>query len=102
MSGCRRVGTQSSWHTESNILQSPRRLSSHSMTSRPSSRNFWFQERSSKYCAPAISATKETYDYLRTISPDVHIAKGDYDESSFPSSVTVSMHNPIRIGWAPI
>ena len=40
---------------------------------------------------------KETYDYLRTISPDVHIAKGDYDESSFPSSVTV-MHNPIKIG----
>lgn len=40
---------------------------------------------------------KETYDYLRTISPDVHVVKGDYDESSFPSSVTV-VHNPIRIG----
>ena len=23
---------------------------------------------------------KETYDYLRTISPDVHVVKGDYDE----------------------
>jgi len=23
---------------------------------------------------------KETLDYLRTISPDVHVAKGDYDE----------------------
>ncbi|EAU87095.2 retrograde transporter [Coprinopsis cinerea okayama7 len=41
---------------------------------------------------------KETYDYLRTISPDVHVVKGDYDESSaFPSSVTV-MHNAIKIG----
>ncbi len=40
---------------------------------------------------------KETYDYLRSISPDVHVVKGDYDESSFPSSVIV-MHNPIKIG----
>ncbi len=23
---------------------------------------------------------KETFDYLRTISPDVHVVKGDYDE----------------------
>jgi predicted phosphodiesterase len=23
---------------------------------------------------------KETYEYLRTISPDVHVVKGDYDE----------------------
>ena len=34
---------------------------------------------------------------LRTISPDVHIVKGDYDESAFPLSITV-MHNPIKIG----
>ena len=40
---------------------------------------------------------KETYEYLRTISPDVHIVKGDYDESTFPLSVTV-IHNPIKIG----
>jgi vacuolar protein sorting-associated protein 29 len=40
---------------------------------------------------------KETYEYLRTISPDVHVVKGDYDESSFPTSVTV-LHNPIKIG----
>jgi len=68
---------------------------------------------------------KETYDYLRTISPDVHVVKGDYDEvlvfcywvcvwrlilvcglcalnphskgSNFPLSVTI-VHNSIRIG----
>jgi vacuolar protein sorting-associated protein 29 len=41
---------------------------------------------------------KETYDYLRTISPDVHVVKGDYDESTaFPSSLTVQ-HNAIKIG----
>jgi len=40
---------------------------------------------------------KETYEYLRTISPDVHIVKGDYDESTFPLSITVA-HNPIKIG----
>ncbi|KIK05662.1 hypothetical protein K443DRAFT_3672 [Laccaria amethystina LaAM-08-1] len=34
----------------------------------------------------------ETYDYMRTISPDVHAVKGDYDESAFPLSVA-SMHN---------
>lgn len=26
---------------------------------------------------------KETYEYLRTISPDVHVVKGDYDEVSY-------------------
>ena len=42
---------------------------------------------------------KVTYDYLQTISPDVHIVNGDYDESSFPSSVRVTVvHNPIKIG----
>jgi vacuolar protein sorting-associated protein 29 len=36
----------------------------------------------------------ETYDYMRTISPDVHAVKGDYDESAFPLSVA-SVHNPM-------
>lgn len=40
---------------------------------------------------------KETYEYLRTISPDVHVVKGDYDESTFPLSMTI-VHNPIKIG----
>ncbi|KIY51035.1 Metallo-dependent phosphatase [Fistulina hepatica ATCC 64428] len=41
---------------------------------------------------------KETYDYLRTISPDVHVARGDYDETSaFPMSATIQ-HSPIKIG----
>ncbi|KAJ7078924.1 Metallo-dependent phosphatase [Mycena belliarum] len=41
---------------------------------------------------------KETYEYLRTISPDVNVVKGDYDETSnFPSSITV-VHSPIKIG----
>ncbi|KAH9475730.1 Vacuolar protein sorting-associated protein 29 [Psilocybe cubensis] len=40
---------------------------------------------------------RETYEYLRTISPDVNIVKGDYDESTFPSSLVVS-HSPIKIG----
>jgi len=40
---------------------------------------------------------KETYEYLRTISPDVHIVKGDYDESAFPLSATV-VHNALKIG----
>ena len=35
------------------------------------------------------------YDYLRTISPDGNVVKGDYDESAFPLSVTV-VHNPIK------
>ncbi|KAI0945165.1 Vacuolar protein sorting-associated protein 29, variant 2 [Taiwanofungus camphoratus] len=40
---------------------------------------------------------RETYEYLRTVSPDVHIVRGDYDETSFPLSITVT-HSPIRIG----
>jgi vacuolar protein sorting-associated protein 29 len=57
---------------------------------------------------------KETYEWFRTISPDVHIVKGDYDEvgadlrprhisqgywqgSAFPVSMTV-VHSPIKIG----
>lgn len=41
---------------------------------------------------------KETYEYLRTISSDVNVVRGDYDESSaFSYSITV-VHSPIRIG----
>lgn len=40
---------------------------------------------------------KETFEYLRTISPDVHVVRGDYDEGNLPLSITVQ-HSPIRIG----
>ncbi|VDB95886.1 unnamed protein product [Peniophora sp. CBMAI 1063] len=41
---------------------------------------------------------RETYEYLRTIAADVHVVRGDYDESAaFPLSMTVN-HSPIRIG----
>jgi vacuolar protein sorting-associated protein 29 len=59
---------------------------------------------------------KETYEYLKTIAPDVNVVKGDYDEvrsrrsfqthtvltsvvqsSVFPLSMTV-VHSPIKIG----
>ncbi|KAM6496387.1 Metallo-dependent phosphatase [Amanita muscaria] len=43
---------------------------------------------------------RETYEYLRTVSPDVCVARGDYDEVRtpiFPYSITVT-HGPIRIG----
>ena len=26
---------------------------------------------------------RETYEYLRTVSPDVHVVRGDYDEVRF-------------------
>ena len=60
---------------------------------------------------------KETYDYLRTVAPDVHVVRGDYDEvhisyvlkyarisaqvgmqdPRFPLSLTIT-HPPLRIG----
>ncbi|EPS93934.1 hypothetical protein FOMPIDRAFT_1026375 [Fomitopsis schrenkii] len=40
---------------------------------------------------------RETYEYLRSVAPDVNVVRGDYDESNFPLSVTVT-HTPIRIG----
>lgn len=58
---------------------------------------------------------RETYEYLRSVAPDVNVVRGDYDEvraaatrrmarlmcatgqSNFPLSVTVT-HSPIRIG----
>lgn len=41
---------------------------------------------------------KETYDYLRTVSPDVHVVRGDWDDDArLPVSITVT-HSPLRIG----
>ncbi|CAG7854795.1 Vacuolar protein sorting-associated protein 29 Short=hVPS29; AltName: Full=PEP11 homolog; AltName: Full=Vesicle protein sorting 29 [Serendipita indica DSM 11827] len=41
---------------------------------------------------------KETYEYLRTVSPDVHIVRGDYDDNpGFPLSLTIH-HPPLSIG----
>ncbi|KAG8907340.1 Vacuolar protein sorting-associated protein 29 [Tulasnella sp. 403] len=40
---------------------------------------------------------KETYEYLRTISADVHVVRGDYDETPFPFSQTI-IHPSLRIG----
>ncbi|GJJ08493.1 Vacuolar protein sorting-associated protein 29 [Clathrus columnatus] len=44
---------------------------------------------------------KETYEYLRTVSPDVHVVRGDFDEAKqdprYPLSQTL-VHPPIRIG----
>ncbi|KAH9932396.1 Metallo-dependent phosphatase-like protein [Fomitopsis serialis] len=39
---------------------------------------------------------RETFEYLRSVAPDVHVVRGDYDESNFPLSATVT-HAPIRI-----
>ncbi|KAI0757896.1 Metallo-dependent phosphatase-like protein [Irpex lacteus] len=41
---------------------------------------------------------RETYEYLRTVSLDVHVVKGDYDESALPLSVTVTHPPIVRIG----
>ncbi|CAG8534723.1 4929_t:CDS:2 [Ambispora gerdemannii] len=41
---------------------------------------------------------KETFDYLRTVAADVHVVRGDYDESqNWPLSKIVT-HGPLRIG----
>ncbi|KZW02548.1 Metallo-dependent phosphatase [Exidia glandulosa HHB12029] len=40
---------------------------------------------------------KETYEYLRTVCPDVNVVRGDYDDAAFPYSITL-VHSPIRIG----
>jgi len=41
---------------------------------------------------------RETYEYLRTVAADVHVVRGDYDDSAaFPLSMTVT-HAPIKIG----
>jgi len=41
---------------------------------------------------------KETYEYLRTVAPDVHVVRGDYDDNpAFPLSLTLH-HPPLSIG----
>jgi len=41
---------------------------------------------------------KETFEYLRTVSPDVNVVRGDYDDNStYPPSLTIT-HQPLRIG----
>ncbi|PVF97050.1 Metallo-dependent phosphatase [Serendipita vermifera] len=41
---------------------------------------------------------KETLEYLRTVSPEVHVVRGDYDDNpSFPLSVTIHLP-PLSIG----
>ena len=32
---------------------------------------------------------RETYEYLRTVSPDVHVVRGDYDEARCSSQILV-------------
>ncbi|KAJ7582972.1 Metallo-dependent phosphatase [Mycena floridula] len=44
---------------------------------------------------------KETYEYLRTISPDVHVVRGDFDVDS-PGIMNVNMSNSTTIVHAPI
>ncbi|KAK9766967.1 Vacuolar protein sorting-associated protein 29 [Basidiobolus ranarum] len=41
---------------------------------------------------------KETFDYLRTVSSDVNIVKGDYDESNTWPLTKIIQHGPLKIG----
>jgi vacuolar protein sorting-associated protein 29 len=44
--------------------------------------------------------TKEAYDYLKTIATDVHVVKGEFDESSaWPETKVVTIEK-FRIGLA--
>ncbi|RSH87329.1 Vacuolar protein sorting-associated protein 29 [Saitozyma podzolica] len=41
---------------------------------------------------------KETYDYLRTIAPEIHVVRGEFDDNThFPLSLTIP-HQSLRIG----
>ncbi|KAI3657551.1 hypothetical protein MP638_000277 [Amoeboaphelidium occidentale] len=40
---------------------------------------------------------KETFDYLRTISSDVTVVKGDYDEINYPDNVVTKIGN-LKVG----
>ncbi|CAK9781947.1 unnamed protein product [Cutaneotrichosporon oleaginosum] len=41
---------------------------------------------------------KETLDYLRTIAPELHVVRGEFDDNShFPLSLTIP-HQSVRIG----
>jgi vacuolar protein sorting-associated protein 29 len=36
--------------------------------------------------------TKETYDYLKTIAPDIHVVKGDFDENTtYPDEKVITI-----------
>merc|ERR1712137_796234 len=41
--------------------------------------------------------SKETFDYLKTLASDVHVAKGDFDTSNYPESKVVEIGN-FKIG----
>jgi len=47
---------------------------------------------------PGNVCDKETYEYLRTVAPDVQVVRGDYDDNpAFPLSLTLH-HPPLSIG----
>mmetsp|Transcript_5028 Transcript_5028/g.8086 ORF Transcript_5028/g.8086 Transcript_5028/m.8086 type:complete len:186 (-) Transcript_5028:25-582(-) len=37
--------------------------------------------------------SKEQFDYLKSLSTDVHIVKGDFDEGTYPETKVVKIHN---------
>lgn len=37
--------------------------------------------------------TKEQFDYLKSLSSDVHIVKGDFDDGAYPETKVVSLQN---------
>lgn len=41
--------------------------------------------------------TKETFDYLKTLTNDVHVVKGDFDEGNYPEQKVVTV-GQFRIG----
>ncbi|XP_050724083.1 vacuolar protein sorting-associated protein 29-like isoform X1 [Eriocheir sinensis] len=41
--------------------------------------------------------TKESYDYLKTLAADVHVVRGDFDETSYPEQKVVTV-GQFRIG----
>ncbi|XP_042210613.1 vacuolar protein sorting-associated protein 29-like [Homarus americanus] len=41
--------------------------------------------------------TKESYDYLKTLAADVHVVRGDFDETSYPEQKVVTV-GLFRIG----
>ena len=44
---------------------------------------------------------RETYEYLRTVSPDVHVARGDYDEVRRPRAALCCAHLTYLLRRAP-
>ncbi|XP_076031388.1 vacuolar protein sorting 29 isoform X1 [Oratosquilla oratoria] len=41
--------------------------------------------------------TKESYDYLKTLASDVHVVRGDFDETTYPEQKVVTV-GQFRIG----